>query len=208
MKNLVIVNNNLIKTELTILRDKKTNNKDFRIAADKLCNYLLIDSLSDINVVKRTVETPVGKTDGFYTRSNVVFIPIIRAGLSMLSPALKIINDAKIGFAGIQRDERSAKPVENYWKIPEVSLKDTIIILDPMLATGGSAGSVIEKLNKLKPREIRLITVISAPEGVDYINKNFPNVKVYTGDLDQKLNTSKFIIPGLGDFGDRYFGTD
>jgi uracil phosphoribosyltransferase len=137
---------------------------------------------------------------------NLVVITILRAGLAMTSSAISLFPEASVGFAGLRRDEKTAIAEEYYWQIPKISASDIVLLLDPMLATGGSLLHVLRKLETTK--NVRLITIISAPEGVAAIHNEFPNLPIYTAAVDEKLNDKKYIVPGLGDFGDRYFGTE
>jgi uracil phosphoribosyltransferase len=137
----------------------------------------------------------------------VIVIPILRAGLAMLFGALQLLPKSKVGFVGLQRDEKTAIASEYYWKLPEIKENSVVIITDPMLATGGSLIHLLKKIAPLKPKEIRIVCVIAAPEGLAAIRQEFPEIKIFTAAIDEKLNEKKYIVPGLGDYGDRYFGT-
>lgn len=139
--------------------------------------------------------------------TNILIITILRAGLAMLEPAMQFFPNAPIGIAGIKRDEQTAVANEYYWNVPNIDQHTTILLLDPMLATGGSMLSVLEKIAKENPKEIRIVSVVSAPEGIKAIHTAFPNIHIFTAAVDSHLNDKKYIVPGLGDFGDRYFGT-
>ena len=207
MKNITIVHNHFIQDALRHLRDKKTEMEEFRYYSDRLCFVLMSNILSTSDVATVHVHTPLVKTQVERIMDHFVIVIILRAGVAMLHPALQLLPDAKIGFAGIYRDEKTALPQEYYWKMPRILSKSTILITDPMLATGGSVLHVLRKLKKHKSIEIRVISIVAAPEGVKAIHEEFPNVKIFVASLDSRLNSRKFIVPGLGDYGDRYFGT-
>ena len=133
--------------------------------------------------------------------------PVLRAGVAMLFEAIKLLPNAKVGFVGLERDENTAVASQYYWKLPPITQDSTIIVIDPMLATGGSLVHLLRQILPKKPKQIIIVSVIAAPEGVALIEKEFPNVKIYTAALDKGLDDKKFIVPGLGDYGDRYFGT-
>ena len=207
MKNLKVVENTVIQDALSRLRNKNTDTQEFRYYSDRLCNLLISNALEESDTVPVEIQTPLSLTSEVQLTEDFIITVILRSGVAMLTPAIKLLPKAKIGFAGIYRDERTALPHEYYWKMPYVSSKSSILILDPMLATGGSVLSVLEKLMKEKPKSIRLVSIVGAPEGVRAVHKKFPDVKIYLAALDTQLNSRKYILPGLGDFGDRYFDT-
>jgi uracil phosphoribosyltransferase len=205
--SVITFRNSILYHNLTILRNKKTDTASFRFASDTICEYLILESLKDIPFKKVTVETPFEKTAGTNIDENLVFILILRSGIAMLPPILKFFRQAKIGFAGLERDELTAVAHEYYWKLPKISKNTTVIICDPMLATGGSASMVVKKVRTYSPKRIKLITVIAVLEGINIIKHDFPDVQIYTLTVDRELNSHKYILPGVGDYGDRYFGT-
>lgn len=198
-----IISNPLVKDALSHLRDKGTERKEFRYYSDRVCHELLIHAVSEGDLEMKEIQTPVEKTYGKVMTKDYILIPIFRAGLAMLPSALQLFPSAKVGFVGLARDEKTAIAHEYYWNIPEIENDAVVLITDPMLATGGSLLHVLRKI--AGPHEIRIISVIAAPEGIDTISKEFPNVRIFTAAIDEKLNDKKYIVPGLGDYGDRYF---
>jgi len=208
MPNLSILNNPFIQDSLTHLRDKNTSLEKFRRYSDRISILLTIDSLKDLSTKKIEIETPLKTTMGEMLEEEVVVIPVLRAGIAMLGATLNLLPNAHVGFVGMERDENTAIASKYYWKVPEITAKSIVLIIDPMLATGGSISYILQHVVPKKPKAIKIISVIAAPEGVEVINKDFPEVKIYTGALDNNLNGKKYIVPGLGDYGDRYFGTN
>lgn len=193
----------------TILRDKNTTTEQFRKASDELALLLAFEVATSLPKEEYSVETPLEKTTGYRFKQGVVLVPILRAGLSLLFPFLRVLPHARVGMMGLKRDEETAKPHQYYENIPSFTESDTLIVLDPMLATGGSASRTLEILTEkgAKPTQLQLVSVISAPEGEATIKKSFPDCRLHIAIKDQKLNSHFFIQPGLGDYGDRYFGT-
>ncbi len=169
---------------------------------------MLIESMKDFKLDNTDVETPIGKTKGAKLDEEVVFIPVLRAGVAMLFGAIQLLPKSKVGFVGLQRDETTAVASQYYWKVPPITQNTTVIVTDPMLATGGSLVQLLRQIASKKPKRIIIVSVIAAPEGVRSLEKKYPDVKIYTAALDEKLNDKKYIVPGLGDYGDRYFGTE
>lgn len=208
MKNVSVVDNQFVKDALGYLRDKNTDRIKFRYFADRL-NYLLISNLMNVSdTVNKETETPLTKTTIKKITHNFIIIPILRSGVAMLPQALQLFPNAKVGFAGLVRDEKTAIASEYYWKIPKIGKDDIVLIIDPMLATGGSVLHVVKKIMPEKPRDIRIASIVASSEGIREIHGKFPKVQIFTAAIDEKLNSKKYIVPGLGDFGDRYFGTD
>ncbi len=207
MKNLIVSSNPLVKKDLTILRNKETDPEHFRNALNRIAFILAAEFSTVIKLKETTVETPLEKANGYVLGKPVVLVPILRAGLSLLNSFLEIIPEAKVGHIGIQRDEKTLKPVDYYFKTPDNLNNSQIVVLDPMLATGGSASAALKFLKERGADECFLVSVISVPEGVKKINTEHPDVKIYTACLDRQLNSKGYILPGLGDAGDRVFGT-
>lgn len=197
------------KPILSLLRDKKTTTEDFRKAADNMGAMLSFEVLGALDKVEYPLETPLMATKGEQIKKKVVLIPILRAGIALLAPFLKLFPESRVGFVGIRRDENTALPSLYYKNIPEITEEDVVIILDPMIATGGSGHLLIELLKSLGVKEEQLLyaSVIAAPEGLNTLRKAAPHMKIIAGEVDERLNDKKYILPGLGDFGDRYFGT-
>lgn len=189
MKNVFTLDNPEAKASLLRLRDKSIGIAEFRRHAGILAACLIEYSISGIKDSK-----------------DVVVISILRSSLEFLPAVIKYLPSAGVGFAGLARDEQTAIAAEYYWKIPDLK-KKIVLIPDPMLATGGSTLHVLRKIRIEDPKEIRIVSTVSAPEGIEAIHNEFPEVKIFTASLDKGLDSKKFIIPGLGDFGDRYFGT-
>lgn len=207
MKNVHLVDYPLIKHSLTILRDKNTGIEDFRRHAAIVSQIMIMEATKDVPMHEKSIETPVTSTQGYSIQESIVFIPVLRAGVSMLFPAKDFLPWAPVGFVGLERDEKTAVAREYYKKLPR-SLKDKrILILDPMLATGGSLVDTISALDNKSAHVICVICIVAAPEGIELLNHKYPEVEIYTAAVDSHLNEKKYIVPGLGDFGDRYFGT-
>lgn len=208
MKNVQIVDNPFAQHALGYLRDKDTNITQYRFYSDQLCQILVSESLKGLVLENETIQTPLSEMQIKRIKADIVIVPILRAGIAMLQGALQLLPRARVGFVGLQRDEKTAIAKEYYWKLPEITKETIILIIDPMLATGGSILHVLKRLQAFPPKEIRIVSVIAAPEGIAAVHSEFPNVKIFTAAVDEKLNDQKFIVPGLGDFGDRYFGTE
>lgn len=209
MKNVVELNHPLIEHKLAILRDKKTGTKEFRELIKEIGMFLCYEAMSDAKLEEVTVETPITtlKT-GKLNDDNYAFVPILRAGMGMLDGVISVIPNAKIGHVGMYRDEKTFKPVNYFFKVPNGIENREVIILDPMLATGGSAIDAIELLKSKGVKKIKFLCIIAAPEGLEVVTKEHPDVKIYCACIDEKLNENKYIVPGLGDAGDRIFGTN
>lgn len=207
MKNLTVVQNPLVLRDLTVLRNKRTEEYDFRLALKRISFCLVTEIAKDFEVSESTVETPLETTKGFNLKRQTVFVPVLRAGLSMVSAFIEMVPSAKVGHIGLQRDDKTLKPVDYYYKTPKNLEVSKVIVLDPMLATGGSASAAISYLKDRGARDCTLASLIAAPEGVKKMAEDHPDVKVYTAALDRELNSVGYILPGLGDAGDRTFGT-
>ena len=201
-----VVNHPLAEHVLSALRDKDTSPAMYRVLCKRIAAVLLTHAFENLELQERVVETPLCPCTTKVFRDPIVFIPVLRAGLALLDPAITLIPEAKVGYFGLQRNEVTAQPEFYYKKLPEI--KDAaVFVLDPMLATGGSSAFVLDTLSQLPAKTITMVSVIAAPEGVELLMKKFPSVDIYTTALDEKLNEQKFIVPGLGDFGDRFHGT-
>jgi uracil phosphoribosyltransferase len=205
--NFKLIDHPLIKRDVTILRDVNTLPELFRSAVKRISNILAVEISRDFSFTETTVETPLERTVGYKLIQQVVLVPVLRAGLGMVSGFLEIIPDAKVGHIGLQRDEETLKPVEYYYKTPKNLDKSIVILLDPMLATGGSATEAIKYLKKRGALNIVFACLVAAPEGVMKMQAIHPETKIYGAALDRELNNKGYILPGLGDAGDRTFGT-
>jgi uracil phosphoribosyltransferase len=206
-KNFKLIDHPLLQRDITILRDKKTNSEMFRAAVTRISNILAVEISKSFSLSTIKVETPLEKTNGFRLKQDVVLIPVLRAGLGMVNGFLQIIPDAKVGHIGLERDEKTLNPNEYYFKTPKNLNKAEVILLDPMLATGGSASTAITFLKKQGAKDFVFACLLAAPEGVKRLLKDHPDVLVFGAALDRRLNKKGYILPGLGDAGDRTFGT-
>ena len=202
-----VMNHPLIQHKLSIMRDKNTSVKDFRECAHEIGLLLGYEATKDLELEEFELETPLTKMVGKRTKKGVALIPILRAGLGMVDALMDIIPSAKIGHIGLYRNEETLEPVEYYCKVPTDIEKRQVLVLDPMLATGGSAVDAITLLKKRGAKNIKFVCIISAPAGVEALRKAHPDVDIYCGAVDEKLNEHGYIVPGLGDAGDRLFGT-
>lgn len=207
MKNIKVVSNPLILRDLTILRDKNTPPQEFRIALDRISYSLVVALSNEFNLIKFDVQTPLEITDGFKIEKKIVLIPVLRAGLSMVNSFLTLIPEARVGHIGLQRNEVTLEPIDYYYKAPKDLHNSFVIVLDPMLATGGSVIASLNFLKKQGATKIVVASIIAAPEGVKKLEDAHSEAFVYTAALDRQLNENGYIIPGLGDAGDRVFGT-
>ncbi|MEC9094958.1 MAG: uracil phosphoribosyltransferase [Planctomycetota bacterium] len=202
-----VVDHPLVKHHLTELRCTDTPSSTFRRLIHRLSTLLAYEATKNLTTADRIVQTPICQTTGQKLDQRIALVPILRAGLGMVDPVLDLIPDAEVWHLGLYRDETTAKPVEYYNKLPSDHVDDLGLILDPMLATGGSASSACAALTKWGIPNIKLLSIIAAPEGIDVVNRDFPDVELFVCSIDERLNDQKFIIPGLGDAGDRIFHT-
>lgn len=208
MKNVFELKHPLIEHKLAILRDKRTGTKEFRELISEIGMFLCYEAMKDVSLDKVTVTTPIEKLDtGKLNEDNYAFIPILRAGMGMLDGVITVVPNAKIGHIGMYRDEKSFKPVNYFFKVPKGIEKKEVFLLDPMLATGGSANDAIELLKEKGVKKIKFLCIIAAPEGLKAVTKANPDVEIYCAHIDNHLNENAYICPGLGDAGDRIFGT-
>jgi uracil phosphoribosyltransferase len=202
-----VVQHPLVKHILTRLRDASTEPAQFRALARQLTLLLAVDATRDLPVREHTVQTPLETTQGHSLAQPIVAVPILRAGLGMLEAITELFTEVRVGYIGLERDEATAVARAYYCKLPPIGAS-RVLLLDPMLATGGSAAQAIEVLLKAGAQDIVHICVVAAPEGVRLLNERFPQVRIVAASIDRGLNDRKFILPGLGDFGDRLYGTE
>lgn len=207
MSKIHIVNHSLVKHSLSVLRNKKTKTEMFRRHTATVSQILIVEVLKNIATKEIIVETPLISTTGHKVQESIVFVPVLRAGISMLFSARDFFPWASVGFIGLERDEKTAIAREYYQKFPQNLHEKHVLILDPMLATGGSLIDTISAVKQKKPEMITAVCIVSAPEGIERLKREHPDVDLYLGSIDSHLDKNKFIVPGLGDFGDRYFGT-
>lgn len=198
----------LIEHKLAILRDKRTGTKEFRELISEISTVLCYEAMKDAKLEETEIETPLAKMKtGKLNEDKYAFVPILRAGMGMLDGVISVIPNAKIGHIGMYRNEKTFEPVNYYFKVPKDIENREVIILDPMLATGGSATDAIELLKGKGVKRIKFLSIIAAPEGIEKVETEHPDVQVYCAHIDDYLNENKYIVPGLGDAGDRIFGT-
>jgi len=202
-----LVNHPLVHDALVGLRDARTAPPAFRRAANRISVLLAAEALRDLPSTPDVVQTPLGRADGRRITSDVVVVPVLRAGLGMLDAVLELLPAARVGHIGLQRDEATAIASKYYSKLPHDIANSFVLMIDPMLATGGSAVAAIDLLKAAGARSIRMICIVAAPEGVALVERHHSDVAVYTPVVDRALDAHKFIVPGLGDFGDRLYGT-
>ena len=208
MANVTITNHPLIQHKLALLRDKNTGSKDFRTLVSEIATLMCYEATRDLPLEEVEIETPIQKTKAnIISGKTLAFVPILRAGTGMLDGVLSLVPSAKVGHIGMYRDEETALPVPYYCKLPSDIEEREVIVLDPMLATGGSAIDAISQIKQYNPKSIKFMGIIAAPEGLMALTEAHPDVDIYCASLDERLNDHKYIVPGLGDAGDRIFGT-
>src|SRR6476469_1187099 len=202
-----VVEHPLVHDALVTLRDSSTPPELFRRMAVRISLLLAAEATRDLPASAVSVQTPLAKADGRRVTADVVVVPVLRAGLGMLDAILELMPGARVGHIGLQRDESTAIASQYYSKLPKGLASSVVLMIDPMLATGGSAVAALDHLAQAGARDIRMICIVAAPEGVDVVQKHHPGVRIYTPAIDRHLNEQKYIVPGLGDFGDRLYGT-
>jgi uracil phosphoribosyltransferase len=202
-----IVPHPLIHDALVQLRDVGTDTEEFRRVANRISVLLMAEALRDLPTERAVVETPIEKAEGRRVARDVVVVPVLRAGLGMLDAVLELLPSARVGHIGLQRNESTAVASQYYAKLPDNLPSSYVVLVDPMLATGGSAVAALDVLKKAGAANIRIVCIVAAPEGIGLVEQLHPDVEIYTPVVDKGLNAKKFIVPGLGDFGDRLYGT-
>lgn len=197
----------LVLHKLTVLRDKNTDPRKFRELVREISALLTYEATEDLVTQPKEVVTPMGNAQGFSTKENIGLVPILRAGLGMVDGVWDLLPDAQVWHIGLYRDEKTLQPVEYYNKLPTLPTVGVCLVLDPMLATGGSAAATVSILKKWGVKNIKYVGIIGAPEGIGHLSKVHPDVPIYLGAIDDHLNDIGYIVPGLGDAGDRQFGT-
>lgn len=208
MKNVFCLDHPLVKHKLTIMRNKDTGTKDFRELVREVATFVCYEAMRTLPTENVEIDTPMGKTaQPMISGKKLAFVPILRAGMGMLDGALSLVPVAKVGHIGLYRNEETLEPVEYYNKLPvDISERD-VFVLDPMLATGGSASDAIAIIKKSNPKSITFACIVAAPEGLSKLTEDHPDVPIYCASIDEKLNDIGYIVPGLGDAGDRIYGT-
>lgn len=207
MSKLFVMDHPLVAHKISMLRDENTSVKDFRELINEIALLMGYEATKDLSLKKKRVKTPLVECDGFEVEKQVALVPILRAGLGMVDALMSLIPAAKVGHIGLYRDHETLQPVEYYCKLPTDIGDRQVLVLDPMLATGGSAAAAIDFVKARGAKKIKLMCIIGAPEGVEVVQKAHPDVDIYVAALDEGLNEHGYILPGLGDAGDRIFGT-
>lgn len=208
MSKITVLDHPLLKHKLSIIRDIHTGTNEFRKVVTEISQLMCYEACRDLELEEYEIETPLEKTVGYKLAGKKLgLVPILRAGLGMVDGMLSLIPSAKVGHIGMYRDHETLKPVPYYSKLPKDVSEREIFVLDPMLATGGSANDAIAELKKQGCKSIRLLCIVAAPQGVEAVQKENPDVDIYIAALDRDLNEHAYIMPGLGDAGDRLFGT-
>lgn len=207
MNSVTIISHPLVACHLAVLRDRTTPPGLFRQSVQQLATQLAWSATTDLNISSIEVETPICKTSGCCVDGRIGLVPILRAGVSMVDAMLGLIPTAEVWHLGLYRDEKTAQPIGYYNKLADSKPVDIAFVLDPMLATGGSAAMACHELQQWGVQKIKMLSIISAPEGVERLQSEFPEIGIHTCVVDEKLNDRKFIVPGLGDAGDRIYNT-
>lgn len=208
MKDVFVCNNPIVSNALTVVRDKTSTTENFRDALNTISAALVYEAARELTLEKKTIITPICEHDASVIKEQVVLIPILRAGMGMLNAALGFYKDARVGYIGVKRNEETMQPEPYYENLPLIDSESVVFILDPMLATGGSINYTLDIVKQRNCKKIVVLSVVGVMEGVNLIKKNHPDVIIYLGALDQGLNKSGYIIPGLGDCGDRLNKTE
>jgi uracil phosphoribosyltransferase len=208
MKNLTIIDHPVIKRDLTILRDYETDSLLFRTTLRRVASAIAFEVTRDLRLEASKITTPLERMKGFRLADDVVLVPVLRAGLGLVEGFLDILPEARVGHIGLYRNEETLEPIDYYSKFPRGLEKSLVFLLDPMLATGGSGAAALTFLKNKGASRIRFVTLLAAPEGIGKILSLHPDVRLFTTALDRKLNKQGYILPGLGDAGDRMFGTE
>ena len=206
--NLTIIRHPLVLHKLTLLRDRRTPTKIFKELVDEIATLMAYEATKDLGIEPREVDTPLEHTTGHHiSGKKLTLVPILRAGLGMVEGVLRLVPSARVGHIGLYRDHETLQAVQYYFKVPQDIADRDVIVVDPMLATGNSAVAAIERVKSRKPKSIRFVCLLAAPEGIGVLHASHPDVPVWCAAVDQKLNEKGYILPGLGDAGDRMFGT-
>lgn len=207
MKNLILLQHPLVKRDLTILRDRRTPSNQFRAVLRRTASLMAYEVTRELKLRKVRISTPLERTSGSLVVDRIILVPILRAGLGLVGGFVEVLPDARVGHIGLYRDEETLTPVDYYLKLPKNLRHALVLVLDPMLATGGSGSAAVSFLKRKGAHRIRFVSLVAAPEGVRRLTRDHPDVKIYTCALDRRLNARGYILPGLGDAGDRMFGT-
>lgn len=206
MKGVTVINHPLVQHNLTRLRDKRTGPQEFRRVLGEVASLMIYEATRSFELDRTRVRTPIEQTTGFQLKRDVVLVPVLRAGLGMLDAILQLIPNARVGFIGLKREEKTLQAAFYHKSLPKNLRPFEVVLIDPMLATGGSAIAALALLNQHGARRMRLVSLVAAPEGIRAVRKVYPDLDIFTASIDKRLNERGFIVPGLGDAGDRLFG--
>lgn len=207
MKNVTVITHPLVQHNLAQLRDRRTEPQEFRRLLGEISSLMIYEATRSLGVKKIRVRTPLAPCDGFQLEREVALVPVLRAGLGMLHALLELIPHARVGFIGLKREETTLRAMFYHKSLPKNLERFEVILIDPMLATGGSTVAAIDLLREQGARHIRVVNLVAAPEGIRNVEKHHPHIPIFTAAVDKKLNHHGYILPGLGDAGDRLFGT-
>ena len=207
MKNITVITHPLVQHNLTRVRDQRTQPQEFRRLLGEIASLMIYEATRSFELKKISVRTPLETTKGSKLEREIVLVPVLRAGLGMLNPILEIIPHARVGFIGLKREESTLRAHFYHKSLPKELGRCEVILIDPMLATGGSAVAALDFLKEQGAKRIRLVSLVSAPEGIARVRKSYPTLPMFTAAIDRELNKVGYILPGLGDAGDRLFGT-
>ncbi len=207
VQNVIVIDHPVIQTKLTELRDYTADHRKFRALLDEIASLMVYEVTRDWPTTPRPVQTPLERTTGKVLARRVTLVPILRAGLGMAEGVLRLLPDARLGHLGVYRDEKTLEPVSYYQKLPPDIASTEVLLIDPMLATGGSASAAVQFLKKAGVASIRFVCLVAAPEGITLLHRHHPEVPIFCAAVDRQLNDKGYILPGLGDAGDRLFGT-
>jgi uracil phosphoribosyltransferase len=206
VKGVTIIAHPLVQHNLTRLRDKRTGPQEFRRVLSEVAALMLYEATRSFGIAPTSVQTPLARAHGYRLRREVVLVPVLRAGLGMLDSILQLIPHARVGFIGLKREETTLRATSYHQSLPANLSRFEVVLIDPMLATGGSAVAAMDLLTELGGSHVRLVNLVAAPEGIRRVRSHYPNLPIFTAAVDRKLNEKGYILPGLGDAGDRLFG--
>jgi uracil phosphoribosyltransferase len=207
VKGVIVIAHPLVQHNLTRLRDKRTQPQEFRRLLGEIASLMLYEATRSFATSPTSVQTPLAPARGFRIKHDVVLVPVLRAGLGMLDSILQLIPNARVGFIGLKREETTLRAQFYHKSLPKNLSRFEVILIDPMLATGGSAVAALDLLAEQGAKQVRLVNLVAAPEGIRRVRKNYPRLPIFTAAIDRRLNHKGYILPGLGDVGDRLFGT-
>jgi len=207
MQNVFLIDHPVIQTKLTELRDYTTDHRKFRALLDEIASFMVYEVTRDWPTTAKPVQTPLERTTGRVLARRVTLVPILRAGLGMSDGVLRLLPEARLGHLGVFRDEKTLEPVSYYKKLPPDIASTEVLLIDPMLATGGSASAAVQVLKQFGVTSMKFVCLVAAPEGIAAVHRQHPELPIYCAAIDRELNEKGYILPGLGDAGDRLFGT-